>query len=167
MINREGFSLFLEGSGPGERAQRERQRAGEAAFDAAREAWSGRLLGPRITAVDVETVLGTPDRHDVMTLGYLLPHRPDYLYTFAFDPHTGLLIESGYRRAGPPREGLDTPHGPSETLAYLTHLRVIGVTATEIRSWLGEPEDRCGWWPIEIWCYPGELSIELRHGVVE
>ena len=164
---RETFSLFLEGAGPGDRAKRAREQAGEAAFEAARAAWSGKLLGPSVTAAAVEAALGPPDRREGSTLGYTLPGRPDHLYVFDFDPRRGVLLESGYRPTWLQREAPEPPRGPADHAAYRARLAAIGATASELRRWLGEPDGEDGWWPLSTFHYADGLSIELRHGMVE
>jgi hypothetical protein len=167
MLPRESFCIYLEGSGPGIRAERFRREVGEDSFAVARERWSGRVLGQTIERAAVEAALGPPDEEGGSALMYRLPLRPGYAYSFFFDPARGLLLNAGYRRLGPAPDPPPRPRDEAEAAAYRARLAQIGATESEILEWLGTPIDRSGWWPIETWEYPGGLALNLRHGVVE
>jgi hypothetical protein len=158
------FAIYLETSGPGESARRIRRRFPSALVEVARDRWSGRLLRPKTTSGIVEAALGPPAARDEFMMGYALPMRPGYMYTFDFDSPTRLLRASGFRRS----EAIHFPfHDVSNPTQLRQKLGEIGATTNEVRSWLGVAAGEYGWWPVETWEYSNGLILEFRHGVVE
>lgn len=160
----ESFATYLETAGPGDAARGMRRRVGEAAVESARARWSGRLLGPESTPESVTAALGPPDVRDDLTIGYAMPTRPRYLYTFRFDAPGRRLLASGFRRIEAVANPLDDVSDPVQVPQRLAEL---GATADEVRSWLGAPAREYGWWPVETWEYSDGPILQLRHGVVE
>lgn len=160
MNDRLSFAIFLETAGPGDAASWQQRHFGDAAVEASRARWSGRILGPETTREDVEAALGPPDFDDDFTASYLLPTRQEYVYTFEFHPATRRLLESGFRRI----EASDETSGQTK---HQERLVMLGATANKIRSTRGAPATTYGWWPWETWEYPDGLILHLRHGVVE
>lgn len=163
MSARWSFAVYLEAAGPGKATRLMQQRVDEKTIRDARTLWSGQLLGPDITPEKVEAALGAPDHQKDFTMSYALPTRPGFLYVFDFDPFTRCLRSSGFKRSG---ANIFCP--PDEVSSLTQHkLAELGATADEVRSWLGEPSEVYGWWPIETWEYSSGLILEFRHGVVE
>jgi hypothetical protein len=160
---RESFAMYLETAGPGEAVVRWRRLLGPLAVEAASARWSGRLLGPHTTPEDVVAALGPPDHRDGTRLGYALPTRSGYFYTFEFDARSGRLSRSGFVRteAAPVPDAVVSDRSPLPQ-----ELADVGATAEEIEAWLGPPASRYGWWPVETWEYAGGPVVRLRHGVV-
>ncbi|HTL32226.1 MAG TPA: hypothetical protein VL326_03825 [Kofleriaceae bacterium] len=106
---------------------------------------------------------------DGRTLRYDLGVRPEYLFEFRLSPDGQAIIDSHYTRREHRELELHLPVSREDAKLRRAQLIELGVTATELREALGEPEleDRTGWWPYEWWTYPGGLTLELRLGVVE
>lgn len=160
MNDRLSFAIFLETAGPSGNAGRWQRHFGDAAVEASCTSWSAKILGPQTTRENVQVALGPPDFHDDFTVSYLLPTRHSYVYTFEFDPKSGRLMESGFQRVMTRVETSD----PTE---HRDKPGTLGATSTELRARLGEPINKNGWWPWETWEYPGGLTLQLRHGIVE
>lgn len=163
MNARDEFSLFVEAAGPGNRAREIAQQYDEPTIAAVRGRWSGRVLGPSVSAEQIVEALGQPDVRDPSSIGYVLPSRPGYLYVFRFDT-SGRQIAAGFRRDGTPPP---LPRRTDDDGAFVAALAALGVTAEELCAYLGEPHDVDGWWPLETWRWRDGLTIGLRHGVVE
>jgi hypothetical protein len=136
---REQFALFLESPGPGERAVRVVRQHGHAAVTVARNAFSGLIAIGKSTAIDVQRLLGAPDDSDGTTLAYSIASRPGYRYAFDFDATRGLLVWSGYRRAGAEPAAITRRTQPDNNVEFVAQLATVGATMDEVRAWLGEP----------------------------
>lgn len=165
LIARESFGFYLEASGPGEQAENTRRKLGGERVEILKRKWSGTLIAPSTAPDRVCSYLGTPELTGATRIGYQLPQRPNYFYTFAFDT-AKRLTESGFERISP----VAMPASDNTFFNLDDHVAALiaaGATAREVRAGLGEPDVRYGWWPIETWEYAGLVVLTLRHGILE
>ena len=152
------FERYLEASGPGGKARAKRLGISSDELAQLVGAYS-EVIRLRTQRAKVLATLGPPARIAEASTSYLLPSRPDYLFTFWFDSSDS-LIRSGYTRGD---ETLRVSPGRLSP-STLKKVRAMGATEEELRAWYGEPDDIVAWWPIETWSY-GNLHVELRLGV--
>ena len=164
---RESFGQYLEASGPGTRAEETRRLLGAETVATLRLRWNGRLLNNTVTPDEVRRALGVPDRETDTTLGYILPQRPGYLYTFVFDFSRGHhLAGSGFERIEPIAPmGADRRSDSLDEI--VSSLMNSGSTMSEVRAQIGVPAKTYGWWPIETFEYTDGLELTFRHGILD
>lgn len=164
------FGHYLELSGPGWEARAERLGLTASDRAALNDEFSKRSLIARgTTGAEIARVLGDGYDNDPGSQHYDLGVRADYLFEFRLNEEEDRVIDSGYVRREPRQLSLVRPGTTEEAALLRRQLVGLGVTASELRSALGQPSDRSGWWPFESWDYTGSVpfSVELRLGVVE
>lgn len=157
------FGMYLETVGFGVSAHKFREKIGEEATKSLHSVWSGQIVVGQTTPDSILALLGHPNYYTEKTISYLLGQRTDYCYTFTFDSMCQVLVEHGYQRI---KKLVQPAEKDTKWQAYLNYLTTEGATTHEVMKWLGEPLDRYGWWPIEIWEYTNQRQIHFLHGIV-
>jgi hypothetical protein len=159
----------LEISGPGAEARAAALGITSEVQAALVEEFGGELIAMGTLRSKIIAHLGEPTFSDARTLRYDLGVRPEHLFEFQLSPDGQAVIDSNYTRREHRELELRLPTSHEDAKLIRARVIELGVTATELREALGEPEpeDRMGWWPYESWMYPGGLTLELRLGVVE
>ena len=153
------FDRFLEASGPGRKAHA--KLLGISPDELAQLAGTySVLVGLRTQRAKVLACLGPPARSDDVSISYVLPSKPDCVFTFWFDS-SDLLNRASYMR----RDGTVRASPGRLSPSTFKRMSAMGATEQELRAWYGEPDDIVGWWPVETWSY-GDVHFDVRLGIV-
>jgi hypothetical protein len=163
------FARFLELCGAGWEARAEQMTLNEGDRDALTSEFRRPLWATGTSGAEIIRTLGDPYDNAPSWLQYDLGLRGDYLYEFRVLEDEYRVIDSGYVRRKPRPLSFTLPGSDADAATLRQELVRMGVTSAELRALFGEPSQRGGRWPQELWTFAGPMpfGVELRLGVVE